>query len=59
MGAKKNSDKKILQHRVKAMKDKVKIYKKYGISNRKYGKLEVKQARYEAHLIEVNGRPDY
>jgi hypothetical protein len=59
MGAKKNSDKKILEHRIKVMKDKVKAYKKYGISDRKWGKLEVKQARYEANLIEVEGRPDY
>jgi hypothetical protein len=59
MGAKKETDKKILQHRIKLMKDKVKDYKKYGISDRKWGKLEVKQARYEAQLTEVEGRPDY
>jgi hypothetical protein len=59
MGAKKNRDKEILNHRIKLMKDKVKAFKKYNISIEKQAKLEVKQARYENQLIEVEAKPDY
>jgi hypothetical protein len=46
----KERDKKILQHRIKLMKDKVKAFKKYGISSNKIAKLEVKQLKYEKQL---------
>lgn len=41
------------------MKDKVKAFKKYNIPVEKQTKLEVKQARYENQLIEVEAKPDY
>ena len=59
MGAKKDKDKKILDHKVKKFKNKVNIWKAYGISQKKIDKMEEKQERYEAWLEQAELGNDY
>jgi hypothetical protein len=59
MGAKKNRDLEIIDHNAKEKKELAKQMKKYKISDRKIAKIEAKQAKYEAWLIDVEQKPDY
>ncbi len=59
MGAKKDKDMKILDHKAKKFKNKVNVWKEYGISQKKIDKLEEKQERYEAWLEEAEQMNDY
>ncbi|GEM_PF-1524659 len=59
MGAKKDRDLKVLDHRAKKFKQKVAEMKKCGISQKKIDKMEEKQARYELWLEEVEQTGDY
>ena len=59
MGAKKNRDKEILDHKAKKNKELAKAWKKYNVNQQKIDKIEAKQLRYEEWLAEVEAGPDY
>lgn len=59
MGAKKEKDKKILDHKAKKFKNKVNAWKAYGISQKKIDRMEERQERYEEWLEQVEQTNDY
>jgi hypothetical protein len=59
MGAKKDKHLKILNHKIKERKDKIKTWQDFGIDEKKCERLEAQQTRFEAWLEEIEAMGDY
>ena len=59
MGAKKDKDLKILDHKEKKYKELAKNFKKNDISQKKIDVVEAKEARYKNWKLNVQAKSDY
>ena len=59
MGAKKNRDVAVLDHKAKKFKERAQKMRDLGISEKKIAKMEAKQEKYELWLEEVEQMGDY
>lgn len=59
MGAKKEKNKKVLDHKAKKFKQKANVWKTFNISPIKIRRIEEKQERYEEWLEAVDKGNDY